>query len=69
MPLKAAHSWPISSRVRTGTCAVTSPAAKRRTPAVSSRSGPSSERDSQAPVTITTRSAIAPTIMRSRASW
>ena len=43
-----------------------SPAAKRRTPAVSSRSGPSSERDSQAPVTITTSSAMAPTIMRSR---
>ena len=50
MPLKARQSWPISSRVRTGTLAPWSPAAKRVTPAVSSRKGPSSERDSQAPV-------------------
>ena len=69
MPLKARQSWPISSRVRTGTWTSVSPAAKRRTPAVSSRNGPSSERDSQAPVTITTSSAMAPTIMRSRSSW
>ena len=35
---------------------------------MSSRSGPSSERDSQAPVTITTSSARTPTMMRSRSS-
>ena len=45
--LKAEQSWPISSRVRTGTVAPQSPAEKRFTPAVSSRSGPSSARDSR----------------------
>ncbi len=68
MPLKARHSWPISSRVRTATWTSWSPRAKRRTPAVSSRKGPSSERDSQAPITITTSNAKPPTIMRSRSS-
>ena len=43
-------------------------AAKRRTPPVKSASGPASERDSQAPITITVASASDPTRIRSRCS-